>query len=123
MIRTAKEDEKPLPPPKKFVAFTPHDSNAIESAYQDIADKLDDPQADVRQTDTGDVETGGHRARSRTRRDTATSDDTKDVKVAVHEDFLFDVDISNRELTPVYWLGPIYEVRRGRYGIFVHRRP
>ena len=32
-----------------------------------------------------------------------------------HTDFLFDVDIENRELSPVYWLGPIYEVRRGSW--------
>jgi len=30
-------------------------------------------------------------------------------KVPVNEDFLFDVDIMERELLPVYWLGPIYE--------------
>jgi hypothetical protein len=35
------------------------------------------------------------------------------VKVPVNEDFLFDVDVEKRELAPVYWLGPIYEVRRG----------
>ena len=37
------------------------------------------------------------------------------VKVPVHEDFLFDVDIENRELAPVYWLGPIFEVKRGSW--------
>lgn len=37
------------------------------------------------------------------------------VRVPVHEDFLFDVDIEERELCPVYWLGPIYEVRRGSW--------
>jgi hypothetical protein len=37
------------------------------------------------------------------------------VRVPVHEDFLFDVDIEQRELSPVYWLGPIYEVRRGSW--------
>ena len=30
-------------------------------------------------------------------------------KVPVNEDFLFDVDILERELAPVYWLGPVYE--------------
>lgn len=35
-------------------------------------------------------------------------------KVPVHEDFLFEVDIEKRELNPVYWLGPTYEIRRGR---------
>jgi hypothetical protein len=37
------------------------------------------------------------------------------VKVPVHEDFLFDVDIQNRELAPAYWLGPIFEVKRGTW--------
>ena len=37
------------------------------------------------------------------------------VKVPVNEDFLFDVDIDNRELAPTYWLGPIYDVRRGTW--------
>jgi hypothetical protein len=37
------------------------------------------------------------------------------VRVPVNEDFLFDVDIEDRELSPVYWLGPIYEVRRGSW--------
>ena len=30
-------------------------------------------------------------------------------KVPVNEDFLFDVNIEERELAPVYWLGPVYE--------------
>lgn len=30
-------------------------------------------------------------------------------RVPVNEDFLFDVDIEERELAPVYWLGPVYE--------------
>ena len=37
------------------------------------------------------------------------------VKVPVNEDYLFDVDIENRELAPAYWLGPIYDVRRGSW--------
>jgi hypothetical protein len=37
------------------------------------------------------------------------------VRVPVHEDFLFDVDVEQRELSPVFWLGPIYEVRRGSW--------
>ena len=37
------------------------------------------------------------------------------VKVPVNEDFLFDVDIEKRELAPTYWLGPVYEVRRGTW--------
>lgn len=33
----------------------------------------------------------------------------------VNEDYLFDVDVNERELGPAYWLGPIYEVRRGTW--------
>lgn len=36
-------------------------------------------------------------------------------KVPVNEDFLFDVDIEERELSPIFWLGPVYEVRRGSW--------
>ena len=31
----------------------------------------------------------------------------------VNEDKLFQVDLKNFELSPIYWDGPIYEVRRG----------
>lgn len=37
------------------------------------------------------------------------------MKVPVNEDYLFDVDIEERELAPTYWLGPIYDVRRGSW--------
>lgn len=33
--------------------------------------------------------------------------------VEVNEDKLFQVDLKNFELSPIYWDGPIYEVRRG----------
>ena len=36
-------------------------------------------------------------------------------KVPVNEDYLFDVDIEQRELAPAYWIGPVYEVRRGSW--------
>ena len=35
--------------------------------------------------------------------------------MAVNEDYLFDVDLDNRELAPAYWLGPVYDVRRGTW--------
>ena len=37
------------------------------------------------------------------------------IKVPVNEDFLFDVDVEKRELAPTYWLGPIYDIRRGSW--------
>lgn len=33
----------------------------------------------------------------------------------VNEDYLFDVDIDARELAPSYWLGPVYDVKRGTW--------
>ncbi|KAI7895977.1 uncharacterized protein EV154DRAFT_412574, partial [Mucor mucedo] len=35
--------------------------------------------------------------------------------VSVNEDHLFEVDISKREISPVYWEGPVYEVRRATW--------
>jgi len=37
------------------------------------------------------------------------------VKVPVNEDYLFNVDVKARELGPAYWLGPVYDVRRGTW--------
>lgn len=37
------------------------------------------------------------------------------VRVPVNEDYLFDVDVEKRELAPAYWLGPVYNVRRGSW--------
>lgn len=44
-------------------------------------------------------------------------EDPGSVKVLVNEDYLFEVDVRARELAPVYWLGNIYEVRRGTWFI------
>ena len=33
----------------------------------------------------------------------------------MNEDYLFNVDIEQRELEPAYWIGPVYEVRRGSW--------
>lgn len=35
--------------------------------------------------------------------------------VSVNEDYLFQVDIAKREISPVYWEGPTYEVRRATW--------
>ncbi|KAJ3120065.1 hypothetical protein HK100_012951 [Physocladia obscura] len=37
--------------------------------------------------------------------------------VLVHEDFLFEVDVSKREIYPVYWHGPTFHVQRGTWFI------
>ena len=65
----------------------------------------------------GDVNTRKtHGSRGNTSINEATSSEKGGmVKVPVNEDFLFDVDIEARELAPTYWLGPIYDVRRGSW--------
>lgn len=74
--------------PKKFVGFSTTDSQAIEKAYQSLD--------------------GGDKSQSEISDPTST-------RVPVNEDFLFDVHIEKRELEPAYWLGPVYEVRRGSW--------
>ena len=76
--------------PKKFVAFSAKDSQAIESAFQAL-DKG---------TDSVDEQ---------------NSKEPTSTRVPVNEDYLFDVHIEKRELEPAYWLGPVYEVRRGSW--------
>ncbi|KAL4997782.1 DDHD domain-containing protein [Aspergillus recurvatus] len=88
-----KENSKPLPAPKKFVPFTVKDSQAIEHAFQDLCNaELEREQ--------------GHSSQ-------LVEDEA--VKVPVNEDYLFDVNIRRREVSPSYWIGPIYEVRRGTW--------
>lgn len=40
---------------------------------------------------------------------------TNDSVVPVREDYLFEVDIDTMELSPVYWEGPVFEVRRSEW--------
>ena len=115
------EDTKPLPAPKKFVTFSDHDSRALEAAYQKFSDEYDDPNREIRRGDDdgelGQRHTSGRGKKPNTSLNEAGLDENAGgrVKVPVHEDFLFDVDLEQRELAPVYWLGPIYEIRRGSW--------
>ncbi|KAL1840627.1 hypothetical protein VTJ49DRAFT_278 [Mycothermus thermophilus] len=100
-----------FPSPKKFVAFSVSDSRAIEAAYQE---KLSELEKERNQND-GHGSHSGKRSRAvsaENARDAATGTKTT---VPVNEDFLFDVNIEDRELAPVYWDGPVYEVRRGSW--------
>lgn len=85
---TAEEKAKPPPVPKKLVPFSATDSQNIEKAFQALGD------IQQRQSDNS--------------KPTST-------RVPVNEDFLFDVHIEKRELEPAYWLGPVYEARRGSW--------
>lgn len=89
-----KADQKPPPKPKKFIAFSVKDSLSIESTFQQLSDFE-----------------GAHK-----RPDTAQPPHEPPSKnVPVNEDYLFDVNIEDRELSPAYWVGPVYEVRRGTW--------
>lgn len=91
-----KQDTKPLPLPKKFVPFSGKDSQTIETAFQ----KISKTEVELEQ--------------AQDKRPTYKVQGNP-VKVPVNEDYLFDVDIEKRELSPAYWEGPVYEVRRGTW--------
>lgn len=89
-----KKESKPLPPAKKFIPFLPKDSQAIDKAFQQL----------LHQEAQDGLESGDDKTHTQ-----------KTIRVPVNEDYLYDVDIEKRELGPVYWLGPVYEVRRGTW--------
>jgi len=94
--------DKPLPKPKKWIPFSPSDSRAIEAAFQAQAEE--DDVAELRKVVAGST-TSLHQ----------NPNPKKATKVPVNEDYLFDVDIETRELAPSYWLGPVYDVKRGTW--------
>lgn len=94
LLDQKKPDQKPPPPPKKFIPFSPRDSQSIEATFQKLSE-IEDSHTD-----------------EKTRRATLQQVSTK---VPVNEDYLFDVDVEARELAPAYWIGPVYEVRRGTW--------
>ncbi|KAJ4366279.1 hypothetical protein N0V83_007915 [Neocucurbitaria cava] len=94
--------DKPLPRPKKWIPFSASDSRAIEAAFQKTADE--DEAAELRR--------GISNPTTPTR---SNAGPTTTTKVPVNEDYLFDVEIETRELAPAYWLGPVYDVKRGTW--------
>ncbi|KAJ3493078.1 hypothetical protein NLG97_g4964 [Lecanicillium saksenae] len=96
-------DTKVQAKPKKFSAFSVEDSRRIEAQYQSRL------EADEKRR-------GKKEGMEVTRGNRSASDlISTDTRVPVNEDFLFDVSIEKRELCPVYWLGPVYDVRRGTW--------
>ncbi len=88
-VEFSKDDRSKISPaPKKLVPFSTTDSQAIENAFQSLDNDDTFPDSSSGPTTT---------------------------RVPVNEDYLFDVHIEKRELEPAYWLGPIYEVRRGSW--------
>jgi len=98
------------------LTFSPGDSQSIEKAYQkyieDIEDEGQTAQSPIDLT-TPDSKAG--RKENSSLEGDESPRQPRSIKVPVNEDYLFDVDIEERELAPVYWLGPIYDVRRGTW--------
>ncbi|KAH7356284.1 DDHD domain-containing protein [Pyrenochaeta sp. MPI-SDFR-AT-0127] len=94
--------DKPLPKPKKWIPFSTSDSRAIEAAFQKQADEAE----------AAELRKGIASPTTPTQSGAASPCSTK---VPVNEDYLFDVDIEARELAPAYWLGPVYDVKRGTW--------
>jgi hypothetical protein len=118
-LRNDKDDTKPAPAPKKFVTFSDHDSRAIEAAYQKLANGSGGQSKETQPEDDSDI---GVRLPGSSKKPTKGIDEAgldehtgARVTVPVQEDYLFDVDVERRELLPVYWLGPVYEARRGSW--------
>jgi hypothetical protein len=118
LLKEVRSDSKPLPPPKKFVSFSVNDSRAIEVAYQKLVEEEEDGevvQSSEAQIPVASVGATGSREGRSVNETGQPEQRSGRVKVPVNEDYLFEVDIERRELAPVYWLGPIYEVRRGSW--------
>ncbi|KAF2174192.1 hypothetical protein M409DRAFT_16462 [Zasmidium cellare ATCC 36951] len=104
------KDEKPPGMPKKYAAFSKRDSKAIEAAFQKLLEEEDSEEAFKIQQQRG---TKPNENADVKKRKPNTEDKPGHFNVPVNEDYLFDVDVERRELAPAYWLGPVYDVRRG----------
>lgn len=113
--QSSQASDKPQIVPKKYAAFSKNDSRSIEVAFQKLGD---DEDAEERRKLDGEEDDISMYKPSENKTKTKISDPDEQPKrgaitVPVNEDFLFDVDVELRELSPAYWLGPVYEVRRG----------
>ena len=122
---------KPVKAPSKYVSFGTRDSHAIETVFQRLAEAEENAQMAARDTklqvslEDAEGDIGERHGPARPKRRDTLKDEVLDeeVKVPVNEDYLFDVDIRSRELSPVYWLGPSYDVRRGTWFYQGKHRP
>lgn len=108
------------------MTFSANDTRALEAAFHKLADEEEHAEQGPQpsEDDSGDmsisqpyVESGmkkPHHKPSRSLGQLGTSE-VPSPRVPVNEDYLFDVDVRQRELAPAYWLGPVYTVRRGTW--------
>lgn len=113
------KDDKPALPPKKWNPFAAKDSRAIEAAFQKLGQEEDGQHRGrtIGKDSTGIVgkDTEPKSGQQPNRSLGAGDKESAASKVPVNEDYLFDVDIPNRELGPTFWLGNVYDVRRGTW--------
>ena len=109
-----KIEEKNLPTPRKYASFSVRDSKAIEATYRKLAEEED---ATGKEQHLGDISLSKATEETSENSDIGRNESLKagKDKVSVNEDYLFDVDVKRRELGPAYWLGPVYDVRRGTW--------
>jgi hypothetical protein len=78
------------------VTFSEHDSRSIEYAYQKLADEYDDPSKDLRSRGEDDASGGQSPSAAGKKTNTSINEAGNEegaggnVRVPVHEDFLFD---------------------------------
>lgn len=109
-----KEDDKKPVAPKKFAAFSKTDSKAIEAVFQKLGDEEDAVEMGRKELSQG-IDTRGSKPHNKPSMSVKHDPKSAGAKVPVNEDYLFDVDVEARELGPAYWLGPVYDVRRGTW--------
>lgn len=101
------------------MAFSAQDSRAIESAFQTLVEKKDLPASQnppSGELGNSSLNPPDNEPKHNTSiNDIGSAGKRGSVKVPVNEDYLFDVDVEKRELAPAYWLGLIYDVRRGSW--------
>ncbi|KAK6198146.1 DDHD domain-containing protein [Scheffersomyces amazonensis] len=83
--------------PEKFLPFSDYDSSKLENEYQKSLAERDESKSKVKLESESE------------------SASEHNELVEVNEDKLFQVNLVEFTLSPVYWDGPIYEVRRGTW--------
>ncbi|KAI0974069.1 DDHD domain-containing protein [Xylaria arbuscula] len=122
-LKAKKEPDNAKPNiPKKFAGFSKVDSRSLENAYQKLLEEMENGRGKGVASQHMRTRSGSRRSQAMSTEYAPSAESDQDfsnssltLRVPVNEDFLFDVSIKQRELAPVYWLGPIYEVRRGTW--------
>lgn len=110
-----RKEDKPAATPKKYAAFSITDSKAIEAVFQRLLDEDDHASDSKHNPQLDDKILKDSRVESSDGKTNTNAKNGKASRVPVNEDYLFDVDVEARELAPAYWLGPVYDVRRGTW--------